>query len=162
MFSFSSFCKNSLDREKESFPWCLEVCVGCIPQWDRAALENRTNKGCRGRDPAERDSPSSWSLHSPCKHCRLLWPSHCPSWLRVQARSEKIRAQPSGFSATVGFAAAWVGVDRNPGQGCDKGGDGGRVARSIRCLIRQEEQGVAFPPLLHGSVHHSAHSALEK
>lgn len=148
MFSFSSFYKNSLDwvGQKRSQLLGAWRCVGCIPQCDRVQSDRVQSSPAEHLQPEKQDKQSwqgkgsSWTWQS-----QQLGPAQlalqtlqgcfghhtqcprCPSWLRVQARSEKIRIQPSEFSSRVGFAEVWVGVDRNPGQGWDKGGEGGEI-----------------------------------
>lgn len=183
MFNFSSFYKNSLDwvgKKGHQFPgaWScvldtsLSVPGYCVPghgaalqstcslktgQTKRAGEGIQLNVTLQAAGPCtviSANTAACFGHHTQCPHC--------PSWPMVQARSAKIRIEPSEFSARVSFLEAWVGVDRDPGQDWDNEGDGGRAVRSISCLIRQEEQGAAFPPLHYGSIHHSGHSALEK
>lgn len=181
MFSFSSFYKNSLDwvGQKRSQLLGAWRCVldaslsvtGCRVTGCRAALQstcslkNRTNKACRGRDPAERDSPSSWALHSwLCKHCRgalaITHSAHAAhlGWeCRPEVRKSEFSPQ-SSVPESVLHKCGWVLTEI---QARAEIRDGGEV-RSICCLIRQEEQGAAFPPLHQGLIHHSAHPALGK
>lgn len=94
MFHFSSFYKNSLDwvgqKRRRRFPgaWRFVLGASLSVTGYRAALQSTcslqtgTNNVCRGRDPAERDSPST----AVCANTAgLLWPSHTAPTLPILA-----------------------------------------------------------------------------
>lgn len=162
-----------VELEKVAVPWCLEVCVGCIPQCDRVQSSPAEQLQPENRDKqCVQEKGSSWTWQSQqldpaqlslqtlqgCFGHHTQRP-RCPSWLSLQAWVRKPEFSPqSSVPEAVLQKCGWVLTEIQARAEIREGMEGeqrdqfaalsGRKSRELHFLLSTMDQSTTLPTQL--------------